>query len=53
MARYGLSAAISNADEQMQALSEKAIISPAAGLSVNSIISPGRTDTEFYFQSGR
>jgi len=33
--------------------SEKAIISPAAGLRAKSIISPGRTDTEFYYQSGR
>ena len=31
---------------------EKAIISPAAGLRAKSIISPGRTDTEFYYQSG-
>ena len=30
-----------------------AIISPAAGLCAKSIISPGRTDTEIYFQSGR
>jgi len=28
-------------------------ISPAAGLCAKSIISPGRTDTEIYFQSGR
>jgi len=30
-----------------------AIISPAAGLRAKSIISPGRTDTEIYFQSGQ
>jgi len=37
----------------MLILCEKAIISPAAGLCAKSIISPGRTDTEIYFQSGR
>jgi len=32
-------------------IAEKAIISPA-GLRAKSIFSPGRTDTEFYYQSG-
>jgi len=37
----------------MPIIIEKAIISPAAGLRAKSIISPGWTDTEFYYQSGR
>ena len=36
-----------------QLITVSTIISPAAGLCAKSIISPGRTDTEIYFQSGR